>query len=46
LAESREGSFFLIGPEEQFRSLEQWIAGAEQPKTIHRLHASDFWLTP
>lgn len=45
LARSRDGVFFMIGPEEQFRSLESWIATAEGPQTVHRLYPRDFWLT-
>ncbi|MFH1686374.1 MAG: hypothetical protein ABIE70_02490 [bacterium] len=44
LAESEGGTFFLIGPEDQFTSLEDYIEGAEGPQTIHRLYPRDFWL--
>jgi len=44
LADSREGNFFLIGPEPQFASLEEYIATAEAPQTVHRLYPRDFWL--
>ncbi len=44
-AESRDGNFFLIGPEPQFTSLEEYIATVEQPQTVHRLYPRDFWLT-
>lgn len=45
LAESKDGNFFLIGPEPQFISLEEYIATVEQPQTVHRLYPRDFWLT-
>jgi len=45
LAESRDGVFFLIGPEEQFRSLESYVASVEGPPPVHRLYPRDFWLT-
>ncbi|MEW5795717.1 MAG: hypothetical protein AB1772_05080, partial [Candidatus Zixiibacteriota bacterium] len=38
--------FFLIGPEPQFQSLEEYIASEEGPHKIHRLYPRDFWLTP
>ncbi|MBN2169830.1 MAG: hypothetical protein JW819_00755 [Candidatus Krumholzibacteriota bacterium] len=44
LAESREGNFFLIGPEPQFVSLEEYIATVEAPQAVHRLYPRDFWL--
>jgi Zn-dependent M16 (insulinase) family peptidase len=45
LAESKDANFFLIGPEPQFTSLEEYIATVEQPETVHRLYPRDFWLT-
>ncbi len=44
LAESPEGCFFLIGPEEQFRLLEEYLARVEGPQRILRLYPYDFWL--
>jgi len=44
LAESRDGVFFLIGPEAQFESLESYIASVEEPQVVHRLYPRDFWL--
>jgi hypothetical protein len=44
LAESQEGAFFLIGPEPQFASLEEYIASTEGPQTVYRLYPRDFWL--
>ncbi len=46
LAESRDGNFFLIGPEPQFESLENYIETVEGKQTIYRLYPRDFWLTP
>ncbi len=44
LSESRDGVFFLIGPEPQFESLETYIATVEEPQAVHRLYPRDFWL--
>jgi Zn-dependent M16 (insulinase) family peptidase len=44
LAQSREGNFFLIGPETQFRSLEDYLAATEGRQTVQRLYPRDFWL--
>ncbi|MBU1701744.1 MAG: hypothetical protein KJ970_16380 [Candidatus Eisenbacteria bacterium] len=44
LKESRDGVFFLIGPDEQFASLEEYIATAEEPQSVHKLYPRDFWL--
>ena len=45
LAESRDANFFLIGPEPQFTSLEEYIATVEEPQPVYRLYPRDFWLT-
>ncbi len=45
LAESNEGNFFLIGPEQQFESLEKYIKLTEGEQTVYRLYPRDFWLT-
>jgi hypothetical protein len=45
LKESRDGVFFLIGPESQFQSLEKYIAAVEEPQEVYRLYPRDFWLT-
>lgn len=45
LAESEDGIFFLIGPESQFKSLENYIETTEGKQTIYRLYPRDFWLT-
>ena len=45
LTESADASLFLIGPEPQFESLEQYIKTAEGEQTVQRLYPRDFWLT-
>jgi hypothetical protein len=45
LAESKDGSFFLIGPEPQFESLEKYIETVESKQPVYRLYPRDFWLT-
>ena len=44
LSESTGGFFFLIGPEEQFTSLEQYVEQTEGKQTVHRLYPRDFWI--
>lgn len=44
LASSSDGYFFLIGPEEQFASLEKYIADTEGEQKVHRLYPRDFWM--
>jgi len=44
LAESSDGYFFLIGPEEQFASLEKYVEETEGAQTVHRLYPRDFWM--
>ena len=39
-----QGTNFLIGPEEQFASLEEHIAVAEYPQPVHRLYPRDYWI--
>ncbi len=36
--------YFIIGPESQFQSYEEYIDGAEGEATIQRLYPRDFWL--
>lgn len=38
------GTNVLIGPEAQFRSLEEYIATAEFPQPVYRLYPRDYWL--
>lgn len=38
------GNFFIIGPEEQFLSMENYIESCEQPQKIVRLYPRDFWI--
>jgi Zn-dependent M16 (insulinase) family peptidase len=45
LKESVRPLFFLIGPETQFRSMENYIQSTEGSFIILRLHPRDFWLT-
>jgi len=42
LAESSDGYFFLIGPETQFKSFENYIESTEGRQTIHRLYPRDY----
>lgn len=46
LAESREGVYFLIGPEAQFAALEALLAAEapDAPPRVERLTPRDFWL--
>jgi hypothetical protein len=45
LKASQDGYFFLIGPEPQFQTLENYIETAEGKNTVYRLYPRDFWLT-
>jgi Zn-dependent M16 (insulinase) family peptidase len=44
LSESHEGAFFIIGPDEQFQSLEEYIGSVESPQKVYKLYPRDFWL--
>ena len=44
LSQSTDGYFFLIGPEEQFASLEKYIEDNESGEAIQRLYPRDFWV--
>jgi Zn-dependent M16 (insulinase) family peptidase len=44
LSESTDGYFFLIGPEEQFTSLEKYVEETEGEQAVHRLYPRDFWM--
>jgi hypothetical protein len=39
-----DSNFFLIGPEDQFLSLEAYIKSVETPQTVYRLFPRDFWI--
>lgn len=45
LSECKEGNYFIIGPEEQLLSLEDYIESTEGPQTVYKLYPRDFWLT-
>lgn len=45
LSESKDGVFFLIGPDPQFVSLENYIASVEGKQPVYRLYPRDFWIT-
>ena len=36
--------YFIIGPESQFQSYEEYIDGVEGNMSIQRLYPRDFWL--
>ncbi len=38
-------NYFIVGPEAQFRSLEEYIASVESPQPVYRLYPRDYWLT-
>jgi len=44
LSKSRDGVFFLIGPDQQFESLEKYIESTEGKQTVYKLYPRDFWL--
>ena len=44
LSEADGGCYFLNGPEEQFQSLENYIAKVEGARPVYRLYPRDFWL--
>jgi len=39
------GTYFIIGPEAQFKTLEDYIASAEHPQTVYRIYPRDYWIT-
>jgi Zn-dependent M16 (insulinase) family peptidase len=42
---SVDGSlYFIIGPEKQFQSFEEYLRGTEGETTVHRLHPRDYWI--
>ncbi|MCP4550259.1 MAG: hypothetical protein GY835_27680 [bacterium] len=43
LADSKDGNFMVIGPEEQFTLLEDYIASVETPQRIPRIYPRDYW---
>ncbi|MBT7788649.1 MAG: hypothetical protein HN757_07195 [Calditrichaeota bacterium] len=44
LAEHEGGNNFMIGPEEQFESWENYISSVEFPQPVYRLYPRDYWL--
>jgi Zn-dependent M16 (insulinase) family peptidase len=43
-AEVSDAIYFVIGPESQFQSYEQYLRSVEGDVTLHRLYPRDFWL--
>jgi hypothetical protein len=39
-----DGRYFIVGPEDQFGRLEDYIASVEGRQTIYRLYPRDFWM--
>jgi len=39
-----DGRYFIVGPEDQFGRLEDYIASVESLQTIYRLYPRDFWM--
>ena len=44
-SESPEASFFIIGPEPQFKAMEEYIKATDGEQPVYRLYPRDFWLT-
>jgi len=40
-----KGTYFIIGPDAQFESLEEYIASVETERTVYRIYPRDFWIT-
>jgi Zn-dependent M16 (insulinase) family peptidase len=38
------GIYFILGPEEQFKLLENYIKSVEEPQPVYRLYPRDYWL--
>jgi Zn-dependent M16 (insulinase) family peptidase len=45
-AEVKDAVYFVIGPEKQMQSYEQYLRGVEGPTPLFRLYPRDFWLVP
>jgi hypothetical protein len=45
LSQSKDGSFFIIGPDKQFQLLEDYVGTVEGPQKVYKLYPRDFWLT-
>ena len=37
-------TYFIIGPESQFESFEEYLAGTEGKTEVYRLYPRDFWI--
>ncbi len=42
--EVSDALYFIIGPEKQFNSFEEYLHGTEGDATVYRLYPRDFWL--
>jgi Zn-dependent M16 (insulinase) family peptidase len=40
-----DGHYFIIGPEKQFESLEDYIAAEEGEQMVYRIYPRDYWIT-
>jgi Zn-dependent M16 (insulinase) family peptidase len=43
-ADGSEAIYFIIGPEKQFRSYEEYLRSVEGDVAVHRLYPRDYWL--
>ena len=42
--DSEDANFFIIGPEKQFKSFEEYLKTCEGPTKVHRVYPRDFWI--
>ncbi len=45
LTANPDGNYFIIGPEAQFKKLEDYIAAEEKGETVYRIYPRDYWIT-
>ncbi len=45
LKDMDDGTMFIIGPEAQFKSFEEYVNSVEGQRPIYRLYPRDFWMT-
>ncbi|MCK5127220.1 MAG: insulinase family protein [candidate division Zixibacteria bacterium] len=45
LSDYKDGNYFIIGPEDQFKSLSECVEPVEGEQDIYRLYPRDFWIT-
>lgn len=44
LSENPAGHYFILGPDAQFETMDEYVAAEEEAQTVYRIYPRDYWL--